>query len=162
VVRIKDIQAMASAFQNAAAMSGQESRPPQAPVFSEKTKTPEPPKESTPDFWVDKGMLYATYGNHEQAIRFFEKALAIDPENSPALFNLGLSYSSMADYDQAVNFIHQALSLAPDNGDYHYGLGWVYLLKGDAAAAMPHMRIAADLGNPDARKYLMKTSPGKK
>jgi tetratricopeptide (TPR) repeat protein len=65
----------------------------------------------------------------------------------------------LGDYDQAVTFIRQALSLAPDTGDYHYGLGWVYLLKGDAASAMPHMEIAADLGNPDARKYLMKTSP---
>jgi len=169
-VRIKDILAMASVFQKIAAASAQDSRPdahgqalsdalPIMPPPSPVAQTPKPPKEDTAAFWVDKGMLYATYGNDKEAIRFFEKALAIEPDNSRALFNLGLSHSSLGDYDQAVNFINKALSLEPDNGDFHYGLGWIYLLKGDAASAMPHIGTAADLGNPDARKYLMKTSP---
>ncbi|MEZ4565875.1 MAG: tetratricopeptide repeat protein [Desulfobacterales bacterium] len=85
-----------------------------------KPRKPAPRKEDTAAFWLDKGLLYATYGNDAEAIKFYKKALQIEPENSNALFNMGVSYSSMGKYDQAIDVLNQAIFLAPDNGDYLY------------------------------------------
>ncbi len=168
IIKIDDIRSMVSAFKQAAAsmVAENESGYGEEQSFSQSAPTilqhslkgpkPKPKKEDTAEFWLDKGLLYATYGNDREAIKFYKKALHIDPNNSRSLFNIGLSYSSLGNYDMAISTLNRALSLAPDNGDYHYGLGWIYLLKGEPAKAMEYIRTAADLGNPDARKYLIK------
>ena len=155
VIKIDDIRSMVSAFKQAADQSFSQS-PPTMLQHSAKGQKPKPKKEDTAEFWLDKGMLYATYGNDKEAIKFYKKALQIEPDNIRTLFNIGLSYSSQGKYDMAITALNQAISLAPDNGDYHYGLGWVYLLKGESGKAMAYIRTAADLGNPDAKKYLLK------
>jgi len=165
IVKLDDIKSMASSFQDAAAAATNEtyaagnlySQPQQS--MSRPTKQrpkPKVKKEDTAEFWLDKGMLYATYGNDDEAIKFFKKALEIDPNNTSSLFNLGLSYSSLGQYDTAINYLQQAAALNPENGDYYYGLGWVYLLKGETGNAMKYIRTAADLGNLDAKNYLLR------
>ncbi|MBC2717159.1 MAG: tetratricopeptide repeat protein [Desulfobacteraceae bacterium] len=168
VIKIDDIRSMVSAFKqaSAASMDAEDeslyaadqsfSRPPTMLQHSKKGQKPKPKKEDTAEFWLDKGLLYATYGNDKEAIRFYKKALQIEPDNTRTLFNIGLSYSSLGNYNMAITALNQAIYLAPDNGDYHYGLGWVYLLKGESGKAMEYIRTASDLGNPDARKYLLK------
>jgi tetratricopeptide (TPR) repeat protein len=169
VIRIDDIKSMISAFKQASGdstVAETDSLYTADPSFSQlaptilqhsgKEQMTNPKKEDPAEFWLDKGLLYATYGNDKEAIKFFKQSLQINPNNPRALFNMGLSYSSMGNYDMAVTTLNQALSMAPDNGDYHYGLGWVYLLKGESGKAMEYIRIAADLGNPDARQYLLK------
>ena len=167
VIRIDDIKSMVSAFKKVSADSmgaqtdglytADPSFSQSAPTIlqdSDKEQMPKPGKEDPAEFWLDKGLLYATYGNDNEAIKFYKQALQINPNNPRALFNMGLSYSSLGNYNMAITALNQALSMAPDNGDYHYGIGWVYLLKGESGKAMKYIRTAADLGNPDARKYL--------
>ncbi|MEZ4576931.1 MAG: tetratricopeptide repeat protein [Desulfobacterales bacterium] len=172
IVKTDDIRSIVAAFQQAGAASAALGGPANqrgdatdysfsqsAPTLLQdmgKPRKPAPRKEDTAAFWLDKGLLYATYGNDAEAIKFYKKALQIEPENSNALFNMGVSYSSMGKYDQAIDVLNQAIFLAPDNGDYLYGLGWAYLLKGESVKAMEYIGTAADLGNPDARKYLIK------
>ena len=172
ILKTDDIRSIVAAFQQAGAASAAPGGPADqrgdatdysfsqsAPTLLQdmgKPRKPAPRKEDTAAFWLDKGLLYATYGNDAEAIKFYKKALQIEPENSNALFNMGVSYSSMGKYDQAIDVLNQAIFLAPDNGDYLYGLGWAYLLKGESVKAMEYIGTAADLGNPDARKYLIK------
>jgi hypothetical protein len=127
----------------------------QPPPPQQKPK-PRVKKEDTASFWLDKGLLYATYGNDKEAIKFFKKSLTIEPDNPSTLFNLGLSYSSLGQYEMAINALQQSVALSPENGDYYYGLGWVYLMKGDTGSAMKYIQTAADLGNVDAKNYLLK------
>lgn len=164
VIQVDDIRSIVSAFKQAQAASvaagkAEDDAGYAAPTLlqqSGEAQPPAPPKEDTAEFWLDKGLLYATYGNDTEAIKFYQKALGIDPDNPKTLFNIGISYSSLGKYEQAIDAFNRALFLNPDNGDYHYGLGWVYLLKGESGKAMQYIRSAADLGNPDAKKYLMK------
>ena len=164
VIQIDDIRSLVSAFKQASAASmaaENENIYGADQSFLKKGQKPKskklkPKKKDPSKFWLDKGLLYATYGNDKEAIKFYKKALQIAPNNPRTLFNMGLSYTSLENYDKAITALNQALSLAPDNGDYHYGLGWVYLLKGESGKAMEYIRTAADLGNPDARKYLLK------
>lgn len=164
VIQIDDIRSLVSAFKQASAASmaaENENIYGADQSFSQKGQKPKskklkPQKKDPSKFWLDKGLLYATYGNDKEAIKFYKKALQIAPNNPRTFFNMGLSYTSLGNYDKAITALNRALSLAPDNGDYHYGLGWVYLLKGESGKAMAYIRTAADLGNPDARKYLLK------
>jgi len=168
VIKINDIQSMVSVFQQAGTSMSAEAdnmygtdpsfsqSPPTMLHHAGKNQHPKPKKEDSAEFWLDKGLLYATYGNDKEAIKFYKKALHIEPNNSRTLFNMGLSYSSLGEYDMAITALNRALSAAPDNGDYHYGIGWVYLLKGESDKAMGYIQTAADLGNLDARKYLLK------
>ncbi len=172
VLQTDDIKTLIAAFKQAEASATSETdgqdqpgktsaagafqTPPTLLQDAGKIRQPAPKKEDTADFWLDKGLLNATYGNDAQAIKYYKKALQIEPENHRALFNMGISYSSLGQYDPAIDALNQAIFLAPDNGDYFYGLGWAFLLKGEPAKAMEYFRTAADFGNPDAKKYLMK------
>jgi len=117
-----------------------------------------PLDETSAQYWINKGMLYSTYGSDSEAIKCFNKAIAIDPNISSAYFNLGLSYAGQGDHQKAIDALNQAINLNADKGDYLYGRGWVYQLDGNQDAAMKDFQKAAELGSSDARKYLQKMS----
>lgn len=113
----------------------------------------EPAKDS-PQYWLNKGELFATYGNQRRAIEYYKKALKIDPNNSKAYFHLGVSYGESGQYEKALDAINRAIALQPEDGDYYYARGWIYSLAGKQDKAKRDMQRAVDLGNPDAEKYL--------
>ncbi len=108
--------------------------------------------------WFDKGMLFSTYGNHKEAIRYFDKVIELSPENSAAYFNQGISYGEIGEYEKGIAAINKALELSPENGVYFYGRGRVYLLSGDKSKAVEDFKRAAALGNRDAQDYLENTA----
>ena len=121
---------------------------------SKTTKQTSKAIEKDADYWFRKGALVATYGNDKAAIRYFGKAIALNPNHSRACFEQGISYGQIGDYQQAISLINRALELDPQNGIYYYGRGRVYLLSGDDAKAMEDFKHAAELGDEDALNYL--------
>ncbi|MGM0451663.1 MAG: tetratricopeptide repeat protein [Thermodesulfobacteriota bacterium] len=119
------------------------------------------PDKSDPRYWIDKGGLYATYGNTDAAIEYFNKALELEPQNSDALFHLALAYAGKNSYQKAIDAINRALEAEPENGRYRYARGWIYQLAGQKEKALADMEKAAELGNPDARDYLENIQPRK-
>ncbi|MCF8094347.1 MAG: tetratricopeptide repeat protein [Desulfobacteraceae bacterium] len=113
-------------------------------------------------YWMDKGGLYASYGNQDAAIKSFKKALELDPGNTRAAFNLGVVYAENGEYDKALDFINRAVSSEPKNGNYLYGRGWVHMLAGRDKKAIEDIGRAAELGNPDALKYMDSIAPRQK
>ena len=112
------------------------------------------PDEDSPQYWLNKGELFATYGNERRAIEHYKKALELDPNNSKAYFHLGVSYGEAGQYEKALDAINRAIALQPEDGDYYYARGWIYSLAGNPDKAKTDMQQASDLGNPDAEKYL--------
>ncbi len=112
------------------------------------------PDKDSPQYWLDKGALFAAYGNERRAIENFKKALELDPENSLAYFHLGVSYGEAGKYERALDAVNRAISLEPENGDYYYARGWIYSLAGERGRARKNMKRAARLGSTDAEKYL--------
>ena len=49
--------------------------------------------------------------------------------------------------------------MRPDSGLYYYGRGRVYLMLGAEGQAMADFERAAELGNEDAREYLLRPRP---
>ena len=105
-------------------------------------------------YWLDRGGLYATYGNLPAAVKAYKKALAIDQADSVIYYNLSLAYCEMDHYDKALIAARKALAMEPQNGNYHYGLGWILLRTGKTAEAQIQFRQAADLTDQDAIEYL--------
>jgi tetratricopeptide (TPR) repeat protein len=109
------------------------------------------------------GVVYHTMGQVDQAIKFYEQALAIAREigdrsgESTRLGHLGIAYSVRGELDRAIGYYQQALAIAQSLGDRraegkHLGnLGLAYRDQGQVLAAIgtyeDAIRIARDLGN---------------
>lgn len=119
----------------------------------------EDPDNGDAGYWFEKGGLYSAYGNEKAAIESFHKVLALEPDNMEAAFNLGISYAEKGRYDNALDFINRALSRHPEKGVYLYGRGWVLLKEGQREKALDDIRKAAEIGNPDAVRYINEIAP---
>jgi tetratricopeptide (TPR) repeat protein len=113
-----------------------------------------PAESKDPNHWFQKGALCATYGNNHAAVKYFAKAIALDPGHSGATFSQGVSYGQLGNYTAGLAAINRAIEMSPQNGLYYYGRARVYLLSGEKEKALADFRKAADLGDEDAQNYL--------
>jgi tetratricopeptide (TPR) repeat protein len=111
------------------------------------------------DYWFNKGVLFAVYGNQKAAIASFKKAIELAPQWSSAYFQLGVAYGEIGKYDVALKEIDRAIELDAQKGAYYYGRGRVLLLSGNYLKAQEDFKKAAALGDYDARRYLEKQPP---
>ena len=106
------------------------------------------------DYWFDKGALCATYGNDSAAIKYFQKAISLDPQRSDAYFEQGVSYGQLENFFKAIALINKAIEMEPYNGLYYYGRARVYLLADDRDKAIEDFKKAAELDDEDAQIYI--------
>lgn len=106
------------------------------------------------DYWFDKGALCATYGNDSAAIKYFRKAISLDPQRSDAYFEQGVSYGQLDNFFKAIALIDKAIEMNPHNGLYYYGRARVYLLAKEKEKAIEDFKKAAELDDEDAQNYL--------
>ena len=116
--------------------------------------------KSDPAYWLDQGGLFATYGNYPAAVRAYQKALEIDPQNPEAYFDLGVAYGGMDDTDQALLYINKAIVMNSAQERYYYGRAWILLMDGQREQAFQDIQKAADMGDLDAILYLVQASAG--
>jgi tetratricopeptide (TPR) repeat protein len=105
-------------------------------------------------YWFDKGALCATYGNDSAAIKYFQKAISLDPQRSDAYFEQGVSYGQLDNFIKAIALINKAIEINPHKGLYYYGRARVYLLADEKEKAMEDFKKAAELDDEDAQKYI--------
>ena len=106
------------------------------------------------DYWFDKGALCATYGNDAAAIKYFQKAISLDPKRSDAYFEQGISYGQLDNFFKAIALINKAIEMNPHNGLYYYGRARVFLLNDEKEKAMEDFKKAAELDDEDAQNYI--------
>ena len=92
--------------------------------------------EEDPRYWADKAGLSATYGNNAAAVKYYTRAISLDPGNSDYYYFMGVCYGEMGQLDKALENINQAISMNSSNARYLYGRGRVYLMDGNEEAAM--------------------------
>src|SRR6187200_2747111 len=66
---------------------------------------------------VNKGNALDSSGNHAQAIQYYDKALAIDPNDFDALNNKGNALDSLGNYTQAISYYDKVLDMDPNDVD---------------------------------------------
>jgi tetratricopeptide (TPR) repeat protein len=109
-----------------------------------------------PNAWNNLGILSAREGKTDDAIGYFQKALAIDSDHAVALQNLGNAYRQKKDWDAACMTLQHALALNPDDADANYGLGMVYAQLNDTVHAYEFLQkaLAARPAYPEALNNL--------
>lgn len=76
----------------------------------------------------DSANLLIQHGNHlvtwchaEQAVALFEHAIALEPDNPSAYYDLGRAHRFLGRADKALHFFRKALELAPNNRAFGNG-----------------------------------------
>ncbi len=81
-------------------------------------------------------MTRAYLDDHEGAIRFYEKALQIAPNEPAILSAMAASYDSLGNLVPAIFYAREARSREPSNREYHRQLAQLLVKSGDVDGAI--------------------------
>jgi tetratricopeptide (TPR) repeat protein len=84
------------------------------------------------------GIIQTNQRDYAGAIASLEKALQLDPRSTKTHNNIGNVYLAQQQTGLAENEFRGVLRLDPANSDANYNLGVLLMMKGSAAAAIPH------------------------
>ncbi len=88
-------------------------------------------------------------GNIDAADKAYFQALRIEPNYVPALLNTSDHYRNSGRDQEAESLLEKALHIAPDSAAVQHSYGLLVIRKGNYEAALPFLKLAAEL--PDAR-----------
>ena len=91
-------------------------------------------------------------GSYEEAIIYYDAALAIDPSNLLALFNKALALDNLEEFDEAISYYNRVLVIDPTDIDalYNKGLALDNLGKPDEAISYYDAVLEIDPTDIDA------------
>lgn len=103
-----------------------------------------------PDLLNAYGVAFLDLGRFADADRIFQNVLTIDPNNAPALQNLGISALRRDDRTRAMDYLNRALTLNPKLPNALNTLGVAYADAGQFAEAVDYWNRAVAV---DPRQY---------
>jgi tetratricopeptide (TPR) repeat protein len=108
-----------------------------------------------PAFYFQLGAAHERNGNRAEAAKYFERSIALAPDNADALNYLGYMWAEQGEnLPRARELIERALKLEPENDAFLDSMGWVLFQLGDAQAALGYLLQAiAKSETPDATVY---------
>jgi tetratricopeptide (TPR) repeat protein len=83
-------------------------------------------KEKDPQYQYSMGAVYLNNNNLDEAIRFFNRALSLDPRHYQSLNALGLVHSMKGDLREAEKSFLKCLEVSPNFMEAHNNLGMIY------------------------------------
>lgn len=83
-------------------------------------------KEATAETWKELGNIYFDSDQPEQAIKAYDQALALRPDDTDILNDQGAMYRQTGDFQRAVANFEKAFSIDPNNLESLYNGGYVY------------------------------------
>ena len=84
------------------------------------------------------GIILASRGEMEEAVRLFRAALLVDADNAAAHYNLGNALLGLGRMAEAVPPLREALRIKPDYAEAHYVLARALAALGQPVEAKPH------------------------
>jgi tetratricopeptide (TPR) repeat protein len=100
------------------------------------------------------GRAYTNLNETEQAVKYFEKALSIDPSNSATLRSLALLYR-YTDQEKALKYLNRSLKINPENFEALDFLGLFYRDQGLIDEAISaHEEALKLMKRPETEFYL--------
>jgi len=104
-------------------------------------------------FLTDDGERYLLLGELDGAIKKFDEALALDPNNADALHMRGMALNRLGRYDKALADYSDAIGLKPDWDEAHVNRAHVYIKQGNNDSAMTDCDAAIELNSACADAY---------
>lgn len=93
------------------------------------------------------GDIHREMGENQEAIRYYEKGIAINPASHKYFMEAGLLYADSGDMKKAEKMLKKAVNLEPGYYLYHYNLGVFYKSQGRLEDAASEYRLSRK-GNP--------------
>jgi len=109
----------------------------------------------TQSFYFQLGAASERKGDREQAQKYFEKCLALEPNFAEALNYLGYMWAEKGEHlDKAREMIEKALKAEPDSAAFLDSMGWVLFKLGQPREALDYLLKAVEKSaEPDATLY---------
>lgn len=127
-----------------------------------------PTKNPWSEMHYDKGYDAFHSGDYRKAIRYYRRAIEIDPKFVYAYDNCGVCYRRLGDLNSAANLYRESIRIYPKGNVAHANLAVVYALRGmtDEAKREYEEITKNDPQNPEAPygltvAYLKSGMPGK-
>jgi tetratricopeptide (TPR) repeat protein len=83
---------------------------------------------------------------YAEAIKAYDKAIRLDPNDAAAWYNKGLALSDQGKYDEALKAYDEAIRLNPDFAKAWYAKGAALEAQSNTAAANAALAKAKELG----------------
>ena len=83
-------------------------------------------KDATAETWKELANIYFDTNQPEQAIKAYEHALALRPDDTDALNDQGAMYRQTGDFQRALTNFEKAYTIDPHNLESLYNSGYVY------------------------------------
>jgi len=83
-------------------------------------------REQNPKYQFNAGIFYLNNGQPDEAIKYLEKALTLQPNFDLALDGMGLAHTMKGNFKEAIKYFNQCLIANPTLTDAHNHLGSVY------------------------------------
>jgi len=109
-----------------------------------------------------KGIALCYYGyfdggnmktkDFDEGMQNIDRALALKPDYTLALFNKSLAYELYANYDTALYWYGRTIAIDPKSVWSYYGKAAIYGRRGDVPDTVKYLKQAIDL-NPEVKKY---------
>ncbi|MBN2382409.1 AAA family ATPase [bacterium] len=82
------------------------------------------------------GNLYYQKENYYRALKHYEDALSVEPDNIRILFNLGLVNKKLKEYDRAIDIFNRLIKRNPNYQRAYELLGYLYEERGNYSKAL--------------------------
>ncbi len=126
-------------------------------------KKPAKKGQETADDQYEKGVIALRYGLLDEAIRYGNLALALDPNHFNTHALLGSAYYTKGEYAQSAASYARAAELDPEVAEIHRNLGLACLETKETERAEAAFKRAVELnGDPEASFYLARLLYGEK
>jgi len=113
--------------------------------------------EKDPQNQYEKAVISMRYGLEDEALKYLDLALSLDPAHAPSLLLLGNAQFKKKNYGKAAAAFEKYLVLRPNDAGAHASLGLVYELLGLADKSEAEFRNSLTIdGNADAAFGLAK------
>jgi tetratricopeptide (TPR) repeat protein len=126
-----------------------------AAEFSDLQQKPSKKSKESAEDQYEKGLIALRYGLTDEAIRYGNQGLALDPNHFNSHNLLGSAYFTKGDYARSAAAYEKALEIDPKISEVHRNLGLAYVETKETEKAETAFRTAVGLnGDPEAAFYL--------
>jgi tetratricopeptide (TPR) repeat protein len=112
---------------------------------------PLPEKKEKPldarDYFL-RGCSYHELEMYSEAVKYYRKAIKLNPDYTEAFINLGVTYYQLGKYSKAIDAYEKALRLNPRSPSLYNKLGSAYIIHGSYTKALDSFKKATDI-EPD-------------
>jgi len=103
--------------------------------------------------FIQEGWEQAQKGNYDEAIRYFTKAIDLNPLDGESYYSRGTAYSHKGQYEEAISDYTKALKINPRDAKAYYNRGIACYKKDQYDQAISDFNKALEINPNNAEAY---------